>query len=119
MSTLYDPFDEPRPTIQVLERTAPKGKLKDLDLDNELLTQYHRAKDLLDASENDPEVGLSAKVSAMNSVVSILAQITKIQTDLYNAQTIAKIEAVLIDTLKQFPELKDAFMSAYAGALPE
>jgi hypothetical protein len=112
MTPVFDPFDEPSPE-KPLPKPLPVGKLKDLDLDQELFSQYHRAKNLLEAAEFDPEVGLSGKVSAMNSIVSILAQITKLQSDLYNAQTVAKIESSLIDTLKAFPEIKEAFLKAY------
>ena len=115
MNPPFDPFDIPRqekaPPWQV-----PEGNLKDLDLDRELYSQYHKAKNLLESNEYDTETNLSAKVSAMNSIVNILTQITKLQADLYNAQTIAKIETTLIATLKKFPELSDEFLEAYEKA---
>ena len=119
-STLFDPFDE-RPADKLPEKpvvlTDLNGSLKDIDLDSELYTQYARAKNLLALAETDDEIALNQKVQAMNSIVGILAQIVKLQADVYNAKSAAELENTLISVLKKFPELKDSFLKEYKKAL--
>ena len=120
-SPLFDPFDE-KPADKLPERpqialTDLKGPLKDIDLDGELFTQYARAKNLLALAETDEEIALNQKVQAMNSIVGILSQIVKLQSDVYNAQSAAELENTLISVLKKFPDLKDAFLKEYKKAL--
>ena len=119
-SPLFDPFDE-RPADKPPEKpvvlTDLNGSLKDIDLDSELYTQYARAKNLLALAETDDEIALNQKVQAMNSIVGILAQIVKLQADVYNAKSAAELENTLISVLKKFPELKDSFLKEYKKAL--
>ena len=117
---LFDPFDE-RPADKPPEKpvvlTDLNGSLKDIDLDSELFTQYARAKNLLALAETDDEIALNQKVQAMNSIVGILAQIVKLQADVYNAKSAAELENILISVLKKFPDLKDSFLKEYKKAL--
>lgn len=113
--TLFDPFTEER---QVQTAPAiPEGRLKDLDLDRELYIQYHKAKTLFEVSEYDQAATLSGKVSSLNGIIAILTQITKLQADLYNAKTISAIENSLIQTLKEFPEMRERFLELYKSTL--
>lgn len=115
-----DPFARPKEEKLAPERPVfvkPTGTLKDLDLDKELYDQYFAAKELAAAALYDTEAGLNQKVQANNAIVNILSQIVKLQSDLYNAQTIARLENILIAVLKDFPEVKAKFLEAYEGAL--
>lgn len=115
-----DPFAPKKPEqTETLRKpyVKPEGSLKTLDLDKELFDQYHTAKKLAEEAAYDAEAPLNQKVQANNAIVAILTQIVKLQTDLYNAQTIARLENILIATLKDFPEIKAKFLEAYEGAL--
>ena len=56
----------------------------------------------------------------MNTISAILKEIVKMQTDLYNAERVKKLEAAMIDALKLAPkEAQDAFFEQYAVILKE
>lgn len=116
--TTFDPFDEPAPAPAPPPKLLDlKGNLKELDLDKELFEQYARSKNLFSLVEHAEEVPLNQKVQAMNSVISTLSQIVKLQADVYNAKTAADLEATLINVLKAYPAMKDAFLKDYRKAL--
>lgn len=105
----------PQPTKQA--PVTPKT-LQDLNLEEALLTQYNNTTALLEAAINDPDIPLNQKAQTINSITTILAQITKSQTDLYNAERLKKLEAVLTQTLKTLPkETQLAFLDLYENAL--
>lgn len=116
MSILNPSFRLSQPPKQEIE-TKPRTKrsLKDLNLEVELLDQYKRALLLMDTlGENTPA---NQQAQVLNSCTSIIQQIIKTQSDLYNVETIKVMEATLLDTLKKFPELQEDFMRAYSKAL--
>lgn len=102
-----------------VELDLPKdvASLSDLDLDEELLAQYKRARRLLALAEHDEEVPLSQKATALNAISTIITNITKTQTELYNAERLKTLELVLISVLKRFPEIKEQFLAEYEAAL--
>lgn len=93
------------------------SSLDDLNLKQELLEAYNKAKTLLAQAEYDESIPLNQKVQAVNSIAAILQTIAKTQESLHNTQTITKIEAVLINVLKTYPELREAFLEDYERAL--
>jgi len=111
---MTNPFTKPPVT---LPQPVLLSSLDDLDLKQELLEAYNKAKTLLIAAEYDESIPLNQKVQAVNSIASILQTIAKTQETLHNTQTITKIEAVLINTLKTYPELREAFLEDYERAL--
>lgn len=102
----------PEPKAAPLE-DLPK-ELKSLNLDSELLIQYQNAKALYGISYQDPT---NQRTAVLNTITSILAQIVKLQTDLYDAEYTKRIESTLIKTLKQFPDLQAEFFKNYEAAL--
>jgi Lon protease-like protein len=100
-----------------IDLPADVSTLKDLDLEAELLAQYKRARRLLAVAEHDTEVPLSQKATALNSISTIITNITKAQTDLYNAERLKTLESTLITCLKQFPDLREEFLTRYREAL--
>jgi hypothetical protein len=90
-----------------------------LNLEQELLEQYNRARRLLHTAATDDAIPLAQKASALNSATAIISALTKTQADLYSLERVKKIEAVLIATLKQFPQLQEEFLEAYTKALAQ
>lgn len=91
--------------------------LKDLDLEKELAEQYTHAKQVFSDAQYDTETPLNQKAQALNTVQSILQAIIKMQQELYNIERLKMLEDSLIGALQAFPELKEAFMTAYEEAL--
>lgn len=87
-----------------------------LNLETELLEQYNRARRLLHDAEYDSDVPLNQKAQALNSATAIIGALIKSQADLYSLERIKKIETVLLDTLRAFPELQEMFMRQYTEA---
>lgn len=93
------------------------NSLDELDLDRELAEQFIRAKQLILNAECDETVSLAQKAQATNSITSILQNIVKMRTDLYNSERIKLIEATLIGVLKEFPDIQAAFIDRYEASL--
>lgn len=91
--------------------------LSELDLDQELLQQYKDAKQLFKDIELDDETPMNQKAQIMNSITAILTKIVENQTALYDSERVKLIESILIDVLKQYPDINAEFMERYKKAL--
>jgi hydroxypyruvate isomerase len=98
------------------QKAAPAVVQQELDLHQELLKQYAKAKQMLQDAESSDEP-LNYRVQALNAISSIISQLVKLQADLYQMEEIKKVEGALVETLKAMPEVREAFLSKYAGAL--
>ena len=96
-----------------VDKLLPESNVKCMDLGDELIQQYHKTKALMDETlAGDAPVNQQAQVC--NSVVTILAQLVKLQEDLKLQKTLALMEATLIDVIKTLPqEAKDEFFAEY------
>lgn len=90
--------------------------LSGLDLKHELLTQYNRARQLLHQASYDSGIPLNQKATVINSATTILAALVKSEAELHSVAEVKKIEAVLIETLRLFPEVQEMFMKLYKEA---
>jgi hypothetical protein len=93
--------------------------LRELNLEGELLKQYQKANRLMVDAELDKATTPPMKAAVMNSIRGILADIVKMQTELYNAERLKTLEAILLSVLKEFPALNNAFLAKYKEALGE
>ena len=89
---------------------------QDMDLNLELLKQYAKAKQMLQDAELS-KAPLNYRVQALNAISSIISQLVKLQADLYQMEEIKKVEGALVETLKSMPDVREAFLSKYTGAL--
>jgi hypothetical protein len=111
----FEPSEIEKPAIQ--PQYVPLTDFKSLNIENELLEQYNRARKLLQDAEFEDGTGLNQKAQVLNSITSILAAITKMQSELYDVERVKILEGTLIDVLLEFPEVKDAFLTRYRKAL--
>lgn len=96
-----------------LQFDAPLKNLNELDTAQELMLQYQRAENLAGSVLTDVDVPPNQRTQVLAAVTAVLSQIIKLQTDLHNSQQFKRIEMIMIDTLKAFPEMQAAFMEAY------
>lgn len=82
--------------------------IRELNIDEALITHYQDAIRLL--SQPAP---VNQKAQAMNTIIGILVQISKLQVDLYSAERFKLFEEALVETLKEFPEIKESFLEKY------
>jgi len=98
----------------MVDSLLPSQRVKDLDLEDELMQQYEKTKSLMDDCIDDCETSPNQKAQVANSVVNTLGQLVKLQEDLRIQQTLKIMEQALIDTIKGLPkELKDEFFEEY------
>ncbi len=83
-----------------IDTFLPSQTLVDMDLEGELLMQYHQTKLLLSSVIDDEETPANQKAQLMNTCSAILTQITKSQSDLYNGERLKILEQALINALK-------------------
>lgn len=79
--------------------------LKDLDLQAEIKEHYFRCKRIAEAAEAKFEANPSAMSSALNTVNSALKELSRQETDIYNAARAKALEMALINTLKEFQDI--------------
>ena len=88
--------------------------LKDLNLDKELHDTYVEAKNYLEDVLGNPEYPPNQVAQTFNTINAILKEITKTQTDVYNAERIKKLELAMIHALKLAPvDIQDAFFAEF------
>jgi hypothetical protein len=117
MSDIFaDPFitgyTRPTPTPTPSQNLVPP---QPASLDDELENQLTTAKQLLEDAKFDETVPLNQKAQVINSIVAIIAAINKQKAALHNLAELALIETALIETLKEFPEVRERFIEAYTG----
>lgn len=110
-----DPASEPRdeviPEFVILTPDT-------LNLESELLAQYNEARRLMfDAQYGEIPIPVNQRAQAVNTATTVLAALTKSQAELYSLERIKKIENCLLETLKAYPELQEAFLISYEAAL--
>ena len=98
----------------MIDELLPEQTVKGLNLEDELLQQYNKTKQLMDDCIEDSEVPPNQKAQVANSVVSTLGALVKLQEDLKIAQTMKLMEATFIEVVKTLPqEVKDSFFEEY------
>lgn len=88
-----------------------------MDLQSELVRQMNWARNLFTNIEYDSNIPPNQKAAVLNTLSSVIKQITSTQVELHNAQAFKKMEDALISSLKRFPDLQDAFYQAYEAEL--
>jgi hypothetical protein len=90
-------------------------KLSDLDLEAELMLQYTQGKLLLNLVSTDEDTPANQKAQVQNSCAATLEQLVKLQTRLYDAERMKRIEQALIKAVKAHLPLEgqEQFFAAY------
>jgi ABC-type antimicrobial peptide transport system ATPase subunit len=97
---------------------AAAHELKELNLDTELLQNYQDAKNYLEQIRYDETIPPNQVAQVMNTINAILKEIVKMQTDLYDAERLKKIESATIKAIKLAPkESQEAFFEEYESLL--
>lgn len=106
-----------------IDEKLPARALADIDLEEELVIQFQQTKKLLSDVLDDEEVPPNQKAQVANTCSSLLAQLTKMQSELYAAERVKALEAALIKALLTLPEAtQKAFFVEYErlyGALKQ
>jgi hypothetical protein len=97
-----------------IDERLPTMTLQSMNLESELVLQYHTVKALQTDTLEDKYIEPNKKASVVNACASALSLIVKMQTDLYNAERFKAIETIMIRALKTLPkEAVDTFLNEY------
>lgn len=112
----HDPF------VQAVRGNAPLpprrvNSLAELDLDAELALLYSNANHLYTETCNASEIPANQKAQTLNTILSILKEALNKKEQLYNVAEVTLIEVALGETLKNFPDISEAFLREYKGRL--
>jgi hypothetical protein len=103
-----------------IDAKLPPLTIKDLNLEEELMLQFIRAKDLQSNIAKASDIPTNQKAQVANSVRATLSEIVKMQSELYSAEQFKRMEACLAKVLKTLPtEAQNAFFEAYGRAANE
>jgi hypothetical protein len=115
---LRDRPEPPRDDVFPASFMNEHGSLKSLDLDGELYNAYAKAKNYLAEVQMDRDVPPNQVAQVFNTISSILKEIVKMQTDLYDAERVKKLEAAMLKAIKVAPkEAQLAFLEEYEAIL--
>lgn len=99
-----------------IDSKLPERELKDLNLEEELVAHFVLVKEMMTDVMDNEEVPLNQKAQLANSCASLLTQMAKVQTELYNAERIKKMEQALIEALK---DMGDDVITKFFGIYEE
>lgn len=99
---------------QRIDERLPPMKLEAMDLEKELIIQYQIVKTLQSDTLEKSYVEPNKKASVVNACASALAQVVKLQTDVYTAERFKAVESLMIRALKTLsPEAAAVFLVEY------
>ena len=99
---------------EAIKGSLPAHTLQSLDLTQELVLQFMRVKELQLTTLASRVVPANQKAQVANAVASILAQLTKLQTELHTAERFKAIENIMVRHFKTLPvETVEAFLVEY------
>ena len=106
--------DELRELRDEIDRRLPEDRLSQMDLTQELLTQYRRVQRLQDDVIDNEEIPPNQRSQVAGQVASTLQQLVKMQTEFQNAERFRAIENLLIKSIKLMSlEAAEAFIAEY------
>ena len=106
--------DELRELRDEIDRRLPEEKLSQMDLTQELLSQYRLVQRLQTDVLEDDEVPANQRAQVAGQVASTLQQLVKMQTEFHNAERFRAIENLLIKSIKLMPlDVAESFIAEY------
>lgn len=98
------PVEELIRNFDEIKQHLPAIKLKDLNLESELLLQFHAVRALQNDVLSDDDVPPHQRAQVANSVSSVLVKLGELQSDIYSSERFKDIENILIGALVDLPE---------------
>ena len=81
----------------------PAMALKDVNLEEELLTQFALVKDLQSITMSDMDIPANQKAQVAGQVAAVLKQLVEVQAVHFNAERFKRVENIMIAALKKLP----------------
>jgi len=101
-----------------IDNKLPPTKLKNLDLEKELVIQFKLSQQVQKHILEDYDTPANQKAQVLNSVVSTIQKLVEMQSNHYTTERLKDIENAIIRTLEQWPESQTAeFFKRYEQLL--
>lgn len=98
----------------------PPLTLKEMDLEGELLMQFHAIRSMQNLVLDDDSVPVNQRAQVANTVGTTLNRMAELQTTVYTSERFKRIENLLIRALRELPEASQkAFLDSYERLLAE
>lgn len=96
----------------------PPIALKDMNLEEEMLLQYHALRALQNSVLTDVELPLNQRAQVANAVANNLDKLAQLQETLYSTERYKRVENIMIRTLNKLPEAEaEYFLTEYEKML--
>ena len=103
-----------------IEPLLPATSLQDIDLQRELVLQVSVLQQLQTSTHGDDTVAPNQMAQVSNSLSSALANLVRVQNNVYTSERLKKIEVILIQALNNLPlQAQEEFFAAYETALED
>lgn len=105
-----------------IDALLPSTALRDMDLEKEMVLQYHRVVALQTRVLGDDRTPANQLAQVSNAVASTLQQLVTMQTKFHTSERFKKLESLMIHYMKKLPlDVAEAFIDEYAKLedLPE
>jgi hypothetical protein len=97
-----------------IETRLPSTKLKDMDLEKELVLQYHKMVQVQARVAEDTRTPANQLAQVGNSVAATLQQLVTMQTKHHTSERFKSLENMLIKALRKLPkEVAEEFINEY------
>lgn len=97
-----------------IDKLLPSTKLKDMDLEKELILQYHRVLALQTRVLEDTNTPANQMAQVSNAVAGTLQNLVSMQSKFHTSERFKELESRLIKTLNKLPqEHVDEFFKWY------
>lgn len=87
-----------------IEKRLPATALSALNLERELLLQFHTVRQLQTQTLDDEETAANQKASVANTVAATLNKLVEMQNAIYTSERFKQIEQAMIYALNKLPE---------------
>ncbi len=97
-----------------IDALLPSTDLSDINLESELVMQYHLAKAMMTDASTNVAVPANQKAQVLNSCAAVLKTLAEAQTSLYDAERVKAIEGAIEKAFKhESSDVRRAFYERY------
>lgn len=97
-----------------IDRLLPSTKLKEMDLEKELVLQYHKVVALQTRVLGDDRTPANQLAQVSNAVAGTLQQLVTMQAKFHTSERFKKMESLMIHYMKKLPlDVAEAFLDEY------
>lgn len=101
-----------------VQKRLPSLKLSEMNLEKELLIQFHTVRGLQTRVMDDEDIPVNQRAQVANTVASSINKLSELQKEIYSTERFKMIEGLLIRTLTKLPEeVAEKFISDYEEIL--